>query len=243
MDCESRGIISVYDTRNLICEFLEVCFHAILYIREIYPPEIFHRKRHFGVPVRMSKHPEVNKYISDLIDGIRTWLRKDTVHKIVFFITKKTSKHPKGSNQNQFNESKHILERYIFELDITGSVKTDDDIRIDDLKDHFSACYLKLNMIDASLNSIPKGCDWCIALYTNDLTPLTFTMSSSYRNINRSSFVESPGLQKLVSSVWTRCNDVDVVEVHNPRMIPLKEIRNSSLNLQLYVEECTQKKK
>eukprot|EP00961_Rhodomonas_salina_P073691 990379-Rhodomonas_salina.1 len=55
------------DVSAVFCEFLEAATHTLLYIRNVYPPEIFDRRRKYNVPVRQSRHKELNDYISGAI--------------------------------------------------------------------------------------------------------------------------------------------------------------------------------
>ena len=56
---------------ELLTEFLEVAIHVILFERRVYPEDIFTRQRAFGVPVTMSRHPEVNAYIKKVLGDAR----------------------------------------------------------------------------------------------------------------------------------------------------------------------------
>ena len=38
---------------GVLCEFLEVAFHLILYIREVYPAVVFERRKKYNVPVQV----------------------------------------------------------------------------------------------------------------------------------------------------------------------------------------------
>jgi mitotic spindle assembly checkpoint protein MAD2B len=38
---------------NILCEFLEVAIHLILYMREIYPAGIFEKRKKYNVPVQV----------------------------------------------------------------------------------------------------------------------------------------------------------------------------------------------
>lgn len=38
---------------NLLCEFLEVAFHCVLHVREIYPPILFERARKYNTTVQV----------------------------------------------------------------------------------------------------------------------------------------------------------------------------------------------
>ena len=52
---------------DVLCEFLEVAVHLILYVREVYPVGIFQKPKKYNVPVQMSCHPELNQYIQDTL--------------------------------------------------------------------------------------------------------------------------------------------------------------------------------
>ncbi len=53
-----------------VCQFVEVLTHFILSKRQLYPEAIFVSRLAFGVPVKASIHPGVNKYIEDSLDGL-----------------------------------------------------------------------------------------------------------------------------------------------------------------------------
>lgn len=61
-------IITTYGSR---VEFLvEVAIYSILYIREVYPAELFVRRKKYDTPVYQSRHPGLNEYISGAIKAI-----------------------------------------------------------------------------------------------------------------------------------------------------------------------------
>lgn len=41
----------------MLCEFLEVAVHLILYVREVYPVGIFQKRKKYNVPVQVSPPP------------------------------------------------------------------------------------------------------------------------------------------------------------------------------------------
>ena len=71
---------------EILCSFLEVAFHHILFNRSIYPAAIFDRRRVFGIAVRTSRHPELSEYIANVVGGVRTWLREGTLQRVVLVI-------------------------------------------------------------------------------------------------------------------------------------------------------------
>jgi len=53
-----------------IIDFIEVAIHTILYVRQIYPPNLFVRRRKYDTPVFQSRHPALNEYISGAVKAI-----------------------------------------------------------------------------------------------------------------------------------------------------------------------------
>ncbi|KAJ2119312.1 E3 ubiquitin-protein ligase pub1 [Coemansia sp. RSA 720] len=62
---------------DVICDFLEVYIHAILYYRKVYPQTLFEDRSAYGIPVKSSRHPELNAYILDLVMAIKTEIEKE----------------------------------------------------------------------------------------------------------------------------------------------------------------------
>uniref|UniRef100_A0A8C4WVS2 HORMA domain-containing protein n=1 Tax=Eptatretus burgeri TaxID=7764 RepID=A0A8C4WVS2_EPTBU len=59
-----------------ICEFLEVAFHYILYVRQIYPAGAFSRRLKYNVPVMVCLHPELCHYVEDVLEGVKPLLEQ-----------------------------------------------------------------------------------------------------------------------------------------------------------------------
>lgn len=55
----------------LLCECLEAIVHQLLFVRQLYSPELFERQRLYGVAVRKSRHPELNQYISEVVSSLQ----------------------------------------------------------------------------------------------------------------------------------------------------------------------------
>ena len=41
---------------GVLCEFLEVAFNLVLYVREVYPSVVFERRKKYNVPVQVSEY-------------------------------------------------------------------------------------------------------------------------------------------------------------------------------------------
>ncbi|CAB4035549.1 Hypothetical predicted protein [Paramuricea clavata] len=99
---ETQGFETTNVAANILCEFLEVAIHLILYMREIYPAEIFEKRKKYNVPVQMSCHPELNQYIQNVLHSIKPCLEKGEVERISVVVTDK-----------EFCP----LERFVFEIE------------------------------------------------------------------------------------------------------------------------------
>ena len=49
---------------------VEVAIHTILYVRQVYPAELFVRRRKYDTPVFQSRHPALNEYIAGAVRAI-----------------------------------------------------------------------------------------------------------------------------------------------------------------------------
>jgi len=86
---------------GVLCEFLEVAFHLILYVREVYPAVVFERRKKYNVPVQMCCHPDLNQYILDVLQTIKPLLEKNEVQRVTLVIS---------------NKKFSPVERFVFEI-------------------------------------------------------------------------------------------------------------------------------
>ena len=65
---------------SVFVEFVEAVIHQILHLRSIYKPELFERRRLYGITTRKSRHPDLNEYINSIASSLKVrrkqWLRK-----------------------------------------------------------------------------------------------------------------------------------------------------------------------
>ncbi|KAI0375163.1 DNA-binding protein [Pilatotrama ljubarskyi] len=135
-----------------VAEFIEVAIHTILYVRQVYPPDLFVRRRKYDTPVYQSRHPALNEYIAGAVKAITDELTLGTVDKVVVVI--------KSADEKP-------LERFIFALRNTLQVESyNKDTSVEgaissaSLGQYFRSFLVKLNMIEAQLGQ----------MYTDDLS-------------------------------------------------------------------------
>ena len=91
---------------DTLCDFIGAALHLILYVRRVYPAEIFERRRHLDVTVFRSRHIELNDHIDLVVSGLRRLLERGEADALVVSITGRGAR---------------ILERFRFDLHITSS--------------------------------------------------------------------------------------------------------------------------
>jgi hypothetical protein len=49
---------------------VEVAIHTILYVRQVYPADLFVRRKKYDTPVFQSRHPALNEYIASAVKAV-----------------------------------------------------------------------------------------------------------------------------------------------------------------------------
>ncbi|KAG1757145.1 DNA-binding protein [Suillus lakei] len=134
-----------------ITEFIEVAIHTILYVRQIYPADLFVRRKKYDTPVFQARHPALNEYISGTIKAVSDELVLGNVDKVVVVIK---------------DRKQVALERFIFSVQNMIEVESyNKDTSVQDamssakLGQYFRSFLIKLNMIESQLGllELPSG--------------------------------------------------------------------------------------
>ncbi|KAH6916966.1 DNA-binding protein [Coprinopsis sp. MPI-PUGE-AT-0042] len=139
-----------------ITEFIEVAIHTILYVRQVYPPDLFIRRKKYETPVYQSRHPALNEYIAGAVKAVGEEMAQDTVDKVVVVI--------KDKEQTP-------MERFIFSIENMIEVEAynkttgvEDAMTAKSLVQYFRSFLIKLSMIEASLGQMELGDDVSFAI-------------------------------------------------------------------------------
>ncbi|XP_031570849.1 mitotic spindle assembly checkpoint protein MAD2B-like [Actinia tenebrosa] len=138
---------------GVFCDFLEVAFHLILYVREVYPAVVFERRKKYNVPVQMCCHPDLNHYIQDVLVTIKPLIEKNEVSKISLVIS---------------NKSFQPVERFTFEIAQPDDISLSDDNLLLHTESALRAFLLKINVCDALLKNNPSECTFTVLAYTKE---------------------------------------------------------------------------
>ncbi|XP_024372421.1 DNA polymerase zeta processivity subunit [Physcomitrium patens] len=141
------------DVAALFCEFLEVCIHQLLSVREVYPPAIFERRRYFNVPVQWARHPDLREYIHSAVSNLQTWIQQGAAEKIAI----------KFLDANQIPVEKVIFKLCLKKLTGTG-------LPAQHLEFALRGFLLKICVSNSALPPLPPDCSWELVAYMKSLS-------------------------------------------------------------------------
>lgn len=141
-------------TVNILLEFLEVAFHNILFLTDVYPKEIFENRKKYGAPVKYSVHPQVNEYIINCLGVIKELFKSGSLQKVVLAI---------------ISETQMELQRFVFEVDDIQK-SSDEDPYLIKLEQSMRSFCLKLASMKSSLKDTPENSTFSIQMHTIEST-------------------------------------------------------------------------
>ncbi|KAI9228337.1 MAG: DNA-binding protein [Piptocephalis tieghemiana] len=78
----STGSLTYQETLDTLVEFLEVAFYTILHHGSLYPDQLFERRSKYGIPIYISRHPDLTGYVRDFLQAMRPSLEQDLVEEV-----------------------------------------------------------------------------------------------------------------------------------------------------------------
>ncbi|KAK9768670.1 hypothetical protein K7432_000505 [Basidiobolus ranarum] len=207
-------LLNYLETIEIFCEFLEAAIHMILYVREIYPATLFETRKKYNVPVPMSRHPQLNAYIQDMVLACRPDLEKGDVETMTLVVV----------NKNQIP-----IERFVFEINTLFEPKDKGEQRIgsmnaNDVELYLRAFLLKISVCDAMLKPNPNGCTFSLVIQLQDGINTPTQAKDGYPWIPAEPNQQPMGMPRA-------------------DLIMLKSIDTGLLKVQLYVEESNVEEK
>lgn len=152
---------------DIFVEMLEVFINTILYVREVYPAAIFRKRKMYSTAVFASIYPKLNDYLVKVLTTAHNLKKQNKLIKLELIIFKRSESHTSKRNE-------HILEKYVFEVDVNGtndwkksdSTRTPDQYLIEFEQDvrtallHFAKMAKTLKRLDCG----DDGEDWCFRI-------------------------------------------------------------------------------
>ncbi|XP_011059898.1 PREDICTED: mitotic spindle assembly checkpoint protein MAD2B [Acromyrmex echinatior] len=147
---------------DILLEFLEVAFNHILFFRKIYPKEIFVKKKIYGITVYVSEHPELNEYLSNVLNAIRELIKED-------------ENSIRAINLTFYNKNKSPIEKFVFDMVKLQAEFMERDPYYLKTEEALKTICLKLSMCDTYLRAIPDNSTFSIEIQTYETAYVTLS--------------------------------------------------------------------
>mmetsp|Transcript_14276 Transcript_14276/g.36839 ORF Transcript_14276/g.36839 Transcript_14276/m.36839 type:complete len:202 (+) Transcript_14276:227-832(+) len=137
-----------------LMDFLEAAIHQILYIRGVYPDELFERRRLHGVLVMQSRHPDLNEYIMQVLKSLQPHIARDEVDEIAV-VVKDSSGTP--------------CERFTFQMCAVEAAAA--EMSLANVQDGLRSLLRKVCVADTALAPPPSGCTFIVVAVSSAIPP------------------------------------------------------------------------
>ncbi|KAJ0974615.1 hypothetical protein J5N97_016580 [Dioscorea zingiberensis] len=135
-------------TARILVEFLEVAVTSIVFLKGVYPPEAFERRRYMNVVVHRARHPELSSYIHSVTSGLLPFIQKGLVERVAVI----------------FYDKKQVpVERFIFKLTVNQTYHS--KVEENDLEFALRAFLIKLTVTKPLTKTLPTGSQWEVTAY------------------------------------------------------------------------------
>jgi hypothetical protein len=189
MSGRARATSAADAATELLLEYLQLAVYSTLARRGVYPPQLFEvSMQPYGVPVRVTRSPELEKYVDEFLDALKPLVCSGAARAVSLVITTE--------------EAVPVpLERHVFSFSLIGEAKSaaaaladkrrplpvsdadkDDLLALERL---LGEAVLVLDRADASLPPLPPGTHATVArapcCHLADTSPCAQSALSSWR--------------------------------------------------------------
>lgn len=158
---------------GIVIEALEVFLNHILYVRDFYPTQIFKKKRFYNAPIYVSIFPPLNSYIHNVLRIARELQQRRELQCVMLQF---------------YHDEIPLNECYSFDIkhfgaDVQGAcgVQSTNDKLLIDFEEQLRSSLYKLPERLKSLDTLPKGAKFKIALNTTQEAFIHLSHNSNYQ--------------------------------------------------------------
>lgn len=185
-------------------EAIEVLLNHILYVRGVYPQQIFKKRRIYNTPVFVSIFPPLNNYLAGVLRSVRELMRRNELHSLDVIL---------------YHDENKPLECYqmLVESLVSGASENDDPHLIEYEQQLRSAIY-KLSERVKQLTKLPPGTtSFKIHLHTSQDAFVRLSHESQFQEFP---FLQAENLKSQNS------------QTENISLLPLAAVENVGLKMQ-----------
>eukprot|EP00262_Sarcandra_glabra_P021725 TRINITY_DN929_c1_g1_i1.p1 TRINITY_DN929_c1_g1~~TRINITY_DN929_c1_g1_i1.p1 ORF type:complete len:205 (-),score=24.81 TRINITY_DN929_c1_g1_i1:232-846(-) len=136
------------ETSRILIEFLEVAINSIVFLKGVYPPSAFERRRYMNVVVHRALHPQLKDYIPSAVQGLFPFINKGLVERVAVIF---------------FDKENIPSERFVFKLSLNQSYGA--KVEENDLEFALRSFLVKLSVAEPLTRVLPTDCRWEITAY------------------------------------------------------------------------------
>lgn len=125
---------------RILVEFLEVAITSVVFLKGVYPPGAFERRRYMNVVVQKARHPQLREYIHSSVTGLIPFIQKGLVERVAIIF---------------YNTENVPLERFIFKLFVNQSYGA--KVEEADLEFSLRSFLIKLPLSETLTKVLPRG--------------------------------------------------------------------------------------
>ncbi|XP_017255371.1 DNA polymerase zeta processivity subunit isoform X1 [Daucus carota subsp. sativus] len=148
------------ETARILVEFMEVAITSIVFLKGVYSPGAFERRRYMNVVAHKARHPQLRDYIHHSLTGLLPSIEKGLVERVAVVF---------------FNKENIPLERFVFKLTVNQAY--DSEVEKTDLEFSLKSFLTKLSVSESLTKVLPKefhcllftDCRWQIMSYFHSL--------------------------------------------------------------------------
>lgn len=140
---------------DIVIEILEVFINHILYVREIYPSQIFRKRKIYDCPVFVSIYPNVTNYIMDTLTTARKLKKSNQLKRMELVV---------------YRDDDWIYEKYAFEIaddSLFATARKGEDAYLLDLEQQLRTALYSLSERCKTFEKLPEDARFRIQLHTS----------------------------------------------------------------------------
>lgn len=198
MAAASHGCLAALCAEDdLMYGYLEAAIHATLHVRGVYPAELFEVRKVMNMPVHISRHPSLKKYVRDAVLSIREARQLEAVERVELVLLAANPEVPTAEHEP--------FERHVFELGPPrtrgGERATDDEL--EDVERNLRASLAQIGRLGHRLPAIPPQTSFAIIVLTPESADLTQQedLSVSAKWVHEGRGREAPAPRREVHAV------------------------------------------
>lgn len=135
--------LSLKASSEIFLEFFEVAIHQILYVRKLYPEEIFMSRKKYNIPVHMSSHPGLNNYITGSLSSIKNLIQQKNICQVSLLI----------------EDGNTPVENFVFEVNVLQNIPRKES-DYSELEQSLRSVILRILACGAEMRKLKESCSF-----------------------------------------------------------------------------------